>query len=172
MKSAVLVIDVLNDFMSKEGTLYCGDRARGIIENVERQILVSRDKGDPVIFVCDQHHESDPEFEMFPPHCVTGTWGAQIIEELSRSGTDIVILKRRFSAFYGTDLDLTLRENGVDTLKIVGVCTNICVLYTAAGARMRHYRVVVPSDAVASFDENAHHFALKQMDEVLGVSVQ
>ncbi len=84
---------------------------------------------------------------------------------------DFQVYKRRYSAFFGTDLDLTLRELGVTELELVGVCTQICVLYTAADARMLNYNITVRKECVASFDEDAHAFALKEMEKTLGVKV-
>ncbi len=107
----------------------------------------------------------------FPAHCIAGTKGAQIIEELDVKDEDKIIRKRRYSAFFGTDLDLYLREKGVDELFIVGVCTNICVLYTAADARNLAYKVNIYKDGVASFDEKAHEFALKEAENTLGCMV-
>jgi nicotinamidase-related amidase len=171
LSTALLVIDMLVDFMDEAGALYCGRAARAIIPEVKAQVETARRRGSPVLFVADRHLPGDPEFAMFPPHCVAGTPGAEVVGELRPRPEERVIPKRRFSAFFGTDLDLSLRELGVDHLVLVGVCTNICVLYTAADARMRHYRVTVPAGAVASFDEGAHDWALKQLAAVLGVEV-
>jgi len=168
---ALLVIDMLNDFLEEQGALYCGPAGREIIPEVSNRVTRAREAGEPVVFVCDRHTEHDTEFEMFPPHCVAGTAGAGVCPELTHREGDIVVPKRRYSAFFGTDLDLHLRELGVEEVVLVGVCTNICVLYTAADARMRGYEVTVPSEAVASFDEEAHRFALEQMEKVLGVRV-
>ena len=168
---ALLVIDMLNDFLEEEGALYCGPTGRAIVPVVVDRIREAREAGEPVFFVCDRHTHGDREFEMFPAHCVTGTAGAGVIPELTHRGGDFVVPKRRFSAFYGTDLDLHLRELGVEELVLVGLCTNICVFFTAADARMRNYRVTVPEAGVASFDVEAHRFALGQMEKVLGVRV-
>lgn len=171
VKRALLVIDMLNDFILPEGSLSVGPVGEKVIEPIAAEMKSFREAGDPIIFVCDNHLPDDPEFTMFPRHCVRGTWGAQVIDALAPRDGDIVIPKRRYSAFFGTDLDLTLRELGVEELVLVGVCTNICVLYTACDARMRNYQVTVPRTAVASFDEEAHRFALAQMETVLGVRV-
>ena len=93
----------------------------------------------PIIYICDNHEEDDREFDMFPPHCIAGTEGSQIIQQLQVKDGDKIIKKRRYSAFYGTDLDLYLREKGIEEIYLVGVCTNICVLYTAADARNLGY---------------------------------
>ena len=115
---------------------------------------------------CDHHN--DKEFDMFPAHCIAQTAGARIIEDLDVKDENKIIKKRRYSAFFGTDLDLYLREKGVDELFLVGVCTNICVLYTAADARNLAYKVNIYKDGVASFDEKAHEFALKEAKNTLG----
>ncbi len=60
---------------------------------------------------------------------------------------------------------------GITDLELTGVCTQICILYTAADARMRQYNVSVRKECVESFDEEAHLFALKEMENTLGVKV-
>ncbi|MEW6244759.1 MAG: isochorismatase family cysteine hydrolase [Bacillota bacterium] len=170
-RTALLVVDMLYDFINEDGALYCGDSAKAIVDRVAWAIRSARERGEPVIFICDNHKEGDREFEMFPVHCIAGSRGAAILPEIAPEPGDHIIKKRRYSGFYGTDLDLTLREAGVEHVVLVGVCTNICVLYTAADARMRNYRVTVLKDAVASFDEGSHQWALKEMESTLGVEV-
>lgn len=170
MSKALLVIDMLKDFLKKEGALYIGDAGR-TIENVSRRVQEWRLQGSPVIYIVDRHLPHDAEFKMFPPHCLAKEQGGEIIDELAPAQEDIVIFKRRYSAFFGTDLDLTLRELAVNELELTGVCTQICVLYTAADARMLNYAVTVRKDCVASFDQEAHIFALKEMEKTLGVKV-
>lgn len=81
-------------------------------------------------------------------------------------------LKREDIAdFFCTELDLYLREKGVKELYLVGVCTNICVLYTAADARNLGYTVNIYESGVASFDEEAHRFALKEAKNTLGCNI-
>ena len=105
------------------------------------------------------------------PHCLAGKAGAEVIDELTPQKGDYIIYKRRYSAFFCTDLDLTLRELGVTEIELVGVCTQICVLYTAADARMLNYDVTVQKEYVDSFDKKAHDFALSEMEKTLGVKV-
>ncbi|RLF95507.1 cysteine hydrolase, partial [Thermococci archaeon] len=100
-----------------------------------------------------------------------GEWGSQIVEELKPNPRDRIILKRRYSAFLYTDLDLYLRERGINTLYLSGVATNVCVLYTAADAFMRGYEVKVIEDCVASFSKEDHEFAIKQMREILKAEI-
>jgi len=170
-EKAFVVIDMLNDFVQEQGALYVGEAGRRVIPVIMRELTKARNEGWPVIYVCDQHYEGDQEFKMFPSHCLVGSKGSKICAELVPQAGDLVIPKRRYSGFYGTDLDLCLRERGVQELVLTGVCTNICVLYTAADARMRNYRVTVIKEGVASFDEKAHLFALQEMERTLGVNI-
>lgn len=172
MGQALLVIDMLNDFIDPQGTLWVGEAGERLVPALASRLEQAREREIPVIYVADRHLPSDPEFEMFPPHSVEGTWGAEIVPALAPRSEDRVIPKRRYSAFFGTDLDLSLREAGAQELILTGVCTNICVLYTAADARNLGYRVTVPRDLVASFDQEAHRWALKQMESVLGATVE
>lgn len=168
---ALLVIDMLNDFIEEGGALETGLAGRDIIPFVQDKIKEFRKSRNPIIYICDNHEVDDKEFQMFPPHCVSGTEGSQIISHLEVLEGDKIIKKRRYSAFYGTDLDLYLREKEINEIYIVGVCTNICVLYTAADGRNISYDVSVYKDGVASFDKEAHEFALKELESTLGCRV-
>ncbi len=170
MKRAVLVLDMVHGFLEEGNPLYCGAQARGIIAPVMRLLQREAEQGTPIIFAVDQHLPDDPEFQRFPPHCLAGSSEAEVIPELSRFA-DTVIGKRHFSAFVDTELSKLLEQQGVSTLVICGVCTDICVLHTAASAREMGYEVEVPADCVASFDALNHDFALRHMEKVLGVHV-
>ena len=87
------------------------------------------------------------------------------------AGVRLGSAKNRFSGFYGTDLGERLASLAPDEIIIVGDCTNICVLYTVAEARFRDYTIEVPADCVATFDPEAHRFAPREMETVLGARV-
>ena len=167
MANAVLVVDMLRGFLEEGNPLYCGARARRIIPNIQGLLERELAQGSKIFFICDHHDPDDPEFKMFPPHCVAGTAEAEVIPELARYPGE-VITKKRYSAFFDTPLEAKLRELEPDKLIVCGVCTDICVCHTVANARNRDYQVEVPVDCVASFDEKAHHFALEHMEKVLG----
>ena len=168
---ALLVIDMLVDFIDEKGALSVGPAGQKIVPFIKERIEEFRKNGHPVIFICDNHEKNDKEFDMFPAHCIAETAGARIIDDLDVNDEDKIIRKRRYSAFFGTDLDLYLREKGVDELYLVGVCTNICALYTAADARNLAYNVNIYKDGVASFDEKANDFALKEAENTLGCRI-
>ena len=163
---ALIVIDMLNDFLDPKGVLYCGEAARGIIPAIKKLLEEFRARGEPVIYVCDAHEPDDREFQAFPAHCVKGSWGAEIIPELAPAPGERVIEKTRFDAFFRTELEEVLQELGVDEVWLCGVCTSICVMDTAAGAFFRGFKVVVPRSAVGDFDPEAHEFALKRMERI------
>lgn len=168
---ALLVIDMLEDFLGEGGALFCGKEARKIIPFIRKRINQAHQEGALVIYICDAHREDDLEFRMFPRHCLQGTKGAGIIEELKVKDLDIVIKKTRYSGFYGTGLEKVLKEHQVEEAEIVGVCTSICIMDTVGDLRNRDYKVTVSKEGVADFDEEAHQFALKRMEKIYGVKV-
>jgi nicotinamidase/pyrazinamidase len=167
MANAVIVIDLLKGFMEEGYPLFCGDQARLIIPRISRLLDRELEKGSKILFLCDSHDPDDLEFKMFPPHCVTGTEEAEIIPEL-RGYAGEVISKNRFSCFFNTPLDDRLQEIRPEKLIVCGVCTDICVMHTVGDARNRDYEVDVPTDCVASFNDEGHRFALGHMNKVLG----
>ena len=170
MGSALLVVDMLVGFLEPGHNLYCGDDARSIVPRVKRLIEGEQAKGTPVFFICDTHDPDDLEFEMFPVHCVRGTEEAEIIAELAGYPGE-VIRKRRYSAFFETDLGERLDELKPEKVILCGVCTDICVMHTAADARNRDYDVEVHMDCVATFDPDAHRSALRHMEKILGAKM-
>jgi nicotinamidase-related amidase len=162
---------MIHDFADPSGALYCGPSMSAVIEVCKREIARARNALEPVVYLTDDHLPDDAEFKMFPPHALHGSKGAHVIPALAPARDDVVIPKRRYSGFFGTDLDITLRERGVDTIRLVGDCTNICVLYTAADARNLGYAVEVVAEGVTSFDEEAHRDALRELEKTLGAKV-
>jgi len=167
-RKALLVIDMLNDFMDPQGALFCGEEARKIIPVVRHLVDTFQAAGDPVIYLRDAHAPDDREFELFAPHAVKGTWGSEIIPELTPSAGALVVDKTRFSALYGNELPQILHGAGLEEVWVSGVCTSICVMDTAGDLRNRDYSPVIPVDAVADFDPVFHDFALKRMESVYG----
>jgi nicotinamidase/pyrazinamidase len=171
----LLIVDMLNDFIRENGSLYCGPSAARIIENVAAVAKEFADNNEPIIFIMDAHEPDDLEFTRFPRHCVKGSSGADIINELASvavHGKNVEkVTKNRYSGFFKTNLEELLQRFNPDEIHVVGVCTNICVLYTVEELCNRDYKVIVHRDGVASFDDQAHDWALKQMETVLGAII-
>ncbi len=170
MANVVLVVDMVRGFLEEGYPLYCGNRARRIIPNVQGLLEQELAHGSRVFFICDHHDPDDLEFKMFPPHCVEGTVEAEVIPELAKYPGE-VIPKRRYSGFFDTSLEEKLNKLKPDKLIVCGVLTDICVMHTVADARNRDYEVEVPADCVASSDEAAHRLALEHMKKVLGAKL-
>ena len=166
MKTAVLVIDMINDFVTG---VFKNERGIKIIPNIKRLVESARKHKVPIVYVTDAHLPNvDHEFEVWEPHAEKGSWGAEIIDELKPKKDDFRVLKRKYSAFQGTDLDMLLRELKVDTLILTGVVTDICIQHTAADAFFRGYRILVPRDCVEAVDALTQNAALKFLKKAYG----
>ena len=170
-KVALIVADMLRDFMEPQGTLYLGDAAREIIPFVARKIEETRAAGGVVIYVCDAHAPDDKEFQLFAPHAVKGTRGGEIIPELRILPGDYRVEKTSYSCFHNTEMDSILKREQVERVEIVGVCTSICVMETVKELFDRGLPRLVYREGVADFDPEGHAFALKHMQRVLGAEV-
>jgi nicotinamidase-related amidase len=102
---------------------------------------------------------------------VEGTWGSEIIPELSPAPDEKIIRKKRLSGFFGTCLERLLLETGAATVEVVGVCTSICVMDTVGGLADRDYHIVVPREGVADFNRESHDFSLQRMQEIYGAEI-
>ena len=172
MANVVLVVDMVRGFLESGHNLYCGDDARTIIPNV--QTLLEREKaaGSAILFISDHHDPDDLEFQIFPVHCVKGTEEPNVIPELTAFVTESnVVPKNRYSGFFNTDLAQRLESLNPEKIIVCGVCTDICVMHTSADARNRDYAVEVPADCVASFNADAHAWALNHIKNILGAKV-
>ena len=172
MTKAVIVVDMQKGFVDPQGTLYCGDEARRIISPLKARAEREKADGAALFFTQDSHAPDDEEFRMFPPHCVAGSRDEEIIDELSGLAAGArLVKKRRYSAFFETDLAGQLASIGPEEVVVMGVCTDICVLHTVADLRNRDYAVEVPADCVASFDPEQHEWALNHMEKILGARI-
>jgi nicotinamidase-related amidase len=168
---ALFVIDMLKDFLNNDGALYCGESSRKIIRFIQEKIEKFHKNENLVVFICDSHDPNDLEFKMFPKHCVTGTAGAEIIDELPVDEKDMIIKKKRYSSFYGTYLDKVLKDHKISEVQVVGVCTSICVMDTVGDLRNRDITAIVYKNGVADFNPQAHDYALRRMEKVYGAKI-
>lgn len=161
--SALVVVDMQRDFVRPDGALHV-EAAAETVPRIAGLIGRARQRGVPVVFTQDTHTEDDPEFELWPRHCVRDTPGWQIVEELAPTGEDLVIQKHRYDAFYGTSLEHYLSHVwDVDQVVIVGTVANICVGQTAASAGLRWYDVVTPANGISALTEFDQASALRQI---------
>src|SRR5215207_4378489 len=142
-KTALIVGDMQNDFVKEGGSLVVPG-AEATIPQIQNLLTLARESGMKVVFVQDTHNHGDPEWEIWPEHVREGSWGWQIVDELTPREDEAVICKVRYDAFYGTPLDHFLRLWEVDTLILCGTVANICVHYTASSAAHRWFKVILP----------------------------
>jgi nicotinamidase/pyrazinamidase len=176
-RTAVIVIDMLVGFC-KHGNLF-SPRYAPLIPRLERHLAEAEAAGAHVVFLADTHAADDPEFRIFPPHCVEGSGEEVVVPELAgfvERGT--LVRKHTFSGFRGTELDEVLRRLAPARVEVAGVCTDICVLHTVYDLQVRGYEVVVRRDLVETYDAPGHdaaefnRFALGHIRDVLGATVE
>lgn len=166
-QTALLIVDMLNDFLVQGGEMVLLE-GRRTIDPIKRLVEGARDSAVRVVWVCDEHPADDTEFLKRVPHCLRGSWGAQIVEELRPEETEERIPKRRYSGFFETDLDLRLREWGIRQLIVTGIVTNICVRSTIHDAFFRGYQVVVPEECVAATSDREQASSLYDIETHFG----
>jgi nicotinamidase-related amidase len=171
LKKALIIIDMINDFIDEKGALYYGETARAIVPFIQKRLKEYREKGDLVIFLQDNHNQNDRKFDRFPPHAIEGTWGSRIIPDLAPQHGETITPKKRFNGFYGTDLEHILSSARIQEVEVVGVRTSTCVMDTVGRLTDRDYEVVVPPEGVADFDPEAHDLSLKRMKQVYGARI-
>jgi nicotinamidase-related amidase len=179
---ALINIDFTYDFVADDGALTCGEpgqKIEGKIVELTKEFIA---QGDYVVFAIDVHDLGDefhPETELFSPHNLRGTSGRDLFGALKEvyeknSHLDHVSYmdKTRYSAFAGTDLEIKLRERGITEVHLVGVCTDICVLHTAVDAYNKGFKIMIYREAVASFNQAGHEWALGHFEQSLGALVK
>jgi nicotinamidase-related amidase len=174
---ALIVIDYTNDFV--DGSLPVGQPAIDLDERIADITQNFLDQGDFVVMAVDLHEERDPyhpETKLFPPHNIRGTSGRLLYGKLQqvyeRNQESVFWMdKTRYSAFCGTPLEQKLRERGITEVHLTGVCTDICVLHTAVDAYNKGFGITVYKDAVASFNQSGHEWALGHFSGSLGARV-
>ena len=176
-RRAVIVVDMLVGFV-RHGNLY-SPRYEAVVPSLREHLATSEAEGVPLVFLVDTHAPDDPEFAMFPSHCVEGSGEDEVVPELREfADRGTVVRKRTFSGFHGTELDAVLRRLRPAVVEVAGVCTDICVLHTVAGLRARGYDVVVRKGLVETYDAPGHdaaefnRFALAHVRDVLGARVE
>lgn len=169
---ALIIIDMQNDFIAEGAPIECPG-GREIVANIIKTKEWAIQNNIPVMYTQEVHRSQMIDFGMElersePVHCVFGTPGVDIIDNLKPSENDLVIIKRRYSGFYLTDLDILMKGLNKNILIITGAATNVCVYATALDAQQRDMHAIVLSDCVAGTSVELHDAFLKNIDYVLG----
>lgn len=159
-RTAIIVVDMQNDFVAAGAPMET-PAARAIVPKLAETLRFCRDAGVRVIYTAHVHRRDGCDMGLFddmhPPIAsraalVDGTKGVDIYPDLAPAQGEHVVKKHRYSGFFGTDLDIILREWGIDTVIISGTTTENCCHATARDAMFRNYRVVFLSDVTATYD--------------------
>lgn len=155
MNPAIIIVDMLQGTLGFERT---GKREEEkIIKPAAAFLKECRTLSIPIIFACDSFLQNDFLFRgRMKPHAIRGTDGTKPIPDLEPQPSDIILEKRRFSAFFKTDLDQTLRTLNIDTVAVGGINTHFCVLATAFDAVCNDFTTVILEDISAAFKREIH----------------
>lgn len=165
MKTALLIIDMQNDFFGSERLQSLKDE---LIEKINSLATIARKKSIPVIWV---RQEMKADMSDAPrgikkagkPLVVVGTPGAQLLEGLQKEAGDYEVIKTRYSPFYKTELEDLLKKLGIDTLVISGINTHACVRMAAIDGYERDYEIILAVDCANSHDEEHHKISVKYL---------
>lgn len=168
--TALLVIDIQRGGAEPAGVSGIGlmDGFHDVVANAERIVGAARDAGVPVIFFQEVHRRSGVDFGreldgVEGVHCLEGATGTELWPTLTPGDDDYFIPKRRYSCFFGTELDILLKGLGVDTLVLIGALTDVCVHYTFADAHQRDFHCRVVEDCVIGSTPARHAASLDAM---------
>jgi ureidoacrylate peracid hydrolase len=176
-RTALLVVDMVNDYLDPAGAMAAADCEPVIAAN-RRLAEAARAAGVLIVWIRPGHLDaSDGLFRKRIVHAIDGTWGAELHPGLGVADGERVLSKRRYSAFFQTDLDLYLREHDIAKVVVTGVALNICVRSTVHDAFYNGYQVVVVPDAsratgdreMAStlYDIETHYGDVQSTDDVI-----
>jgi nicotinamidase-related amidase len=174
--AALLIIDMQYDFIGQDAVIPCSC-SDNVVANINKVRKEFHNRNLPVIYTQEAHRSTMIDFGREldgdePVHCLEGSRGVEIIEELKPASQDYVIPKRRYSGFFQTDLKLLLDSLNIDTLIITGAATDVCVRATATDAQQYGYFVYVPKDCVAGTSLKQQEAALEHIQYILGKVVE
>jgi nicotinamidase/pyrazinamidase len=161
VKSAIIIVDMVKDNLKESPRNPFFQEGTAVIPNLQRLLEEGRKRKIPIVFACDSFMEGDFIFKgKMKVHSLRGTKGAEVLDALKPEPTDIILPKRRFSAFFKTDLDMTLRVLGIDTIVVTGITTEVCVLMTAMDGLCHDFSVIILEDCCASRNREIHQGCL------------
>jgi nicotinamidase-related amidase len=171
-KPVLVVIDMLHDFLDSWEAV----RRQKLVSSINELVGGMRNLGHPVVWV---RQEFEPDLrdafrEMKVKGIritIKGTEGCEIVPELAMAPSDVVIIKKRYSAFYGTNLDETLAQLRPDAIILAGINTHACIRATAIDAYQRDWNVILALDCVDSYDQEHHEVSIRYMKDKIATAM-
>lgn len=173
-RTAVIVVDMQSDFVSKDGGLHAR-MAYDMAPRLAETLKFCREQGMPIIYTAHVHRRGGCDMgrfrDLYPPIAngqalVDETDGADIYPDLAPQEGEIVVKKHRYSGFFGTDLNIILQGYGIENVVITGTTTENCCHATARDAMFHNYRVAFLSDATGTFDYPDMGYGAMSAEEV------
>lgn len=168
--AAILIVDMLNE-ITEEGVIKCPQWDK-ILPNIIDLKEIARKKEIPIVYINEQHRKQKVDFgrelDNEPEHCLEGSWGAEIIPEIAPEENDYIIIKRRYSGFFGTDLNILLKGLGINTVIVTGAATDCCVAATCLDAKQLDYKVIIPEGCVVGSCIEQHNAFLRFIKDFIG----
>lgn len=173
-RTALILVDVINSFYEAgQANYYPG--VEQTLPALARLRDVARERDTLLVHAVERHYRglADFEFSKLPRHHQNGAHDAEFFPGFAPEDRDreIVVPKRRYSAFYATDLDLTLREQGIERVVIAGVKTNVCIRASVQDAFAGGFEVIVPREATNSNRPHLAEASLEDIDRYFGAVV-
>jgi nicotinamidase-related amidase len=168
-RTALVVVDVLNDYLHPDGEPL-RESAEAVTPTIARLLEVARKVDAPVVHVNDNHERWDAGRDDLVAFARNGA-PAALIDPVAPAPDAPFVVKARHSIFYGSPLEYLLDSQRIGRLVLVGQVTEQCILYSALDAYIRHFKVIVPRDAVAHIDRGLADAALRMMAENMRAEV-
>lgn len=167
--TALLLVDVINAFFAADGAFHYDDAAL-VLPALEQLLAAARDGGRLVVHARESHYRglADLEGRKLPPHCVVGERDAEFFAGFEPVNDEVELRKRRYSAFFGTDLALLLQEQRARRVVVAGVKTNVCIRATIQDAFAYGFEPVVSREAVNSNRSHLHEATLEDVERYFG----
>lgn len=168
-RSALVLVDVLNGFFHPDGAMWY-DGVERVIPALGRLLGAARASGAVVVHAADRHRPGvhDREFAVIPEHLPRGGFDAEFFAGFGPLDGEPIVEKRRYSAFFATDLALLLSEHGVGRIVVAGVKTNVCIRATATDGFAHGFDVVVPRDATNSNRPHLEEASIEDIARYVG----
>jgi nicotinamidase-related amidase len=173
MKTALLIVDMQKDVLKK-----LVETGKSVISNIQELLERCRKKEMPIIFLVRVHRKDGIDVELFrselfkeKPYVIENSQGAEILDELKPLPSEYIVVKRRFSGFFQSDLLMLLTRLRVSTLLVCGVQTPNCIRATVTDAIAYDYHVIVLEDATAAQTPAIHQSNLLDMKN-MGVEIK
>lgn len=160
MNTAILIVDMLNEYLLPEGKVYC-EACRNIIPNIKNVINYGRNKGIHIVYVNTSLEEDDILVKKWGIHAISGTKMSEVISEISPHEGDLVVNKKGYNGFFQTTLNSDLNSLGVERVVVAGIHTHVCVLLTAVAAFEYGYDVITLKDCITTGYQPNHDTRLR-----------